>query len=127
MPDDEGRLEDMEPLEGVERLHDEEPTPADTIVETQLAPDEVNGYAAGAIACAVGSFLVPVVLAVAALILARASEIRREQQGNVAEGDARSANETLVWVSRIVAWANIVLACGFLAFLLLGIAARVVA
>lgn len=89
--------------------------------------EEVDGYAAGAVACAFASFLIPIVLAVAALTLARASELRREQLRLVDESGASSPNDTLIWVSRVVAWTNIVLSCGFIVFLLLGIAARVAA
>lgn len=105
--------------------------PEDTLVEarpaTTGAAGEVDGYAAGAIACAVASFIVPIVLAVAALILARASELRRGELGAAGPDETvdSARSDGLVWLARIIAWANIVLVCAFLAFLLLGIAAKV--
>lgn len=105
---------------------DNRPPDADEVTELAPPPDEVDGYAAGAVACAFGSFVVPIVLAVAALILARASEVRRGQLG-LDEKVPGSSNATAVQLARVVAWANIVLVGAFLIFLLLGIAARVAA
>lgn len=96
------------------------------------ATTEIDGYAAGAAACAAASFVVPVVLAVAALFLARAYEVRRDsvepltddQESDAAEP---SRSDTLVWLARIGAWTNLALVAGGIVFLLIGIAARVIA
>jgi len=105
---------------------------------------EIDGYAVGAVACAAASFLVPVVLAVAALFLARAYEVRRdaaaataldqagdhagEATGDQADDHAdKSRSDTLVWIARVGAWANIALVVGVTVFFLIGIAARVAA
>lgn len=104
----------------------EESTPG----EEQLPNTEIDGYAAGAVACAAGSFLVPVVLAVAALFLARAYEVRRDEAAATTQEDAadqpdQSRNDTLVWLARIGAWTNLALTVGVIIFFLVGIAAQV--
>ncbi|HVE93457.1 MAG TPA: hypothetical protein VNB24_00955 [Acidimicrobiales bacterium] len=98
--------------------------------EEQTPNTEIDGYAAGAVACAAGSFLVPVVLAVAALFLARAYEVRRNE--TLTDSDAVDApvdqrNDTLVWLARVGAWTNLALTVGIIIFFLVGIASRVIA
>lgn len=83
------------------------------------AEPQADGFAIAALACALVSFVAPVVPAVAALYLAAASDLRIEAMPDRASGTAMNQ------ASRTLAWLSMALHVSLMLLVLTGIAGKV--